>query len=62
MKKIVCHVAGSRGEIQLADAINIHTQLWLLEALGLKRQLFDCGSMDGLINASNHEYNKRLVI
>ena len=53
---------GSGGEIQLADAINIHAQQGLVETVRLNGQRFDCGSVDGFMSASNHEYEKRLVI
>ena len=39
--------AGSGGEIQLADAINIHAQQGSVEAVRLNGQRFDCGSVDG---------------
>ena len=54
--------AGSGGEIQLADAINIHAQQGLVEAVRLNGQRFDCGSVDGYMRASHHEYQKRLVV
>ncbi|MDB2369486.1 UTP--glucose-1-phosphate uridylyltransferase GalU [Planktomarina temperata] len=52
---------GSGGEIQLADAINIHAQLGLIEAVRLNGRRFDCGSIDGYVSASSHEYKKRTV-
>ena len=52
--------AGSGGEIQLADALNLHAQDGLLEAIHLKGKRFDCGSVDGFMSASAHEYSKRL--
>ena len=52
--------AGSGGEIQLADALNLHAQDGLLEAIRLKGVRFDCGSIDGFMSASAHEYSKRL--
>jgi len=52
--------AGSGGEIQLADALNLHAQDGLLEAIHLKGKRFDCGSVDGFMSASAHEYAKRL--
>jgi UTP--glucose-1-phosphate uridylyltransferase len=52
--------AGSGGEIQLADALNLHAQNGLLEAVELKGKRFDCGSVDGFMSASVHEYSKRL--
>jgi len=52
--------AGSGGEIQLADALNLHAQDGLLEAISLKGIRFDCGSVDGFMSATAHEYSKRL--
>jgi UTP--glucose-1-phosphate uridylyltransferase len=52
--------AGSGGEIQLADALNLHAQSGLLEAIQLRGKRFDCGSVDGFMDASAHEYAKRL--
>ena len=51
--------AGSGGEIQLADAINIHAQQGLVETVRLNGLRFDCGSVDGFWRASNHEFKKR---
>ena len=53
---------GSGGEIQLADAINIHAQEGLVEIVRLNGQRFDCGSVEGFIKASSHQYKKRLEI
>ena len=53
---------GSGGEIQLADAINIHAQKGLVETVRLNGKRFDCGSVDGFMRAFNYEYEKRLVI
>ena len=53
---------GSAGEIQLADAINIHAQQGSVETVRLKGQRYDCGSVDGYMQASRHEYQKRLVV
>ena len=52
--------AGSIGEIQLADALSFHAQDGLLEAIELNGKRFDCGSVDGFMSASAHEYSKRL--
>jgi UTP--glucose-1-phosphate uridylyltransferase len=54
--------AGSGGEIQLADAINIHAQRGAVETVRLNGQRFDCGSVDGFMRASAHEYEQRLVV
>jgi UTP--glucose-1-phosphate uridylyltransferase len=53
--------AGSGREIQLADAINIQAQQGLVETVRLNGRRFDCGSVDGFMKASHHEYAKRLV-
>ena len=53
--------AGSGGEIQLADAINLHAQQGFVETMRLNGRRFDCGSVDGFMKASNCEYQKRLV-
>ena len=54
--------AGSGGEIQLADAINIHAQQGSVEIVRLNGQRFDCGSVEGFMKASAYEYGKRIVI
>ena len=51
--------AGIGGEVQLADAINIHAQQGSVETVRLKGRRFDCGSVDGFIKASSHEYQRR---
>lgn len=51
--------SGSGGEIQLADAINIQAQSGLVEIVAFKGKRFDCGSVDGFMKASAHEYAKR---
>ena len=51
--------AGSGGEIQLADAINIHAQRGSVEAVRLNGRRFDYGSVDGFIAASKHEFENR---
>jgi UTP--glucose-1-phosphate uridylyltransferase len=51
--------AGSGGEIQLADAINIHAQQGSIEIVRLRGRRFDCGSVDGFMKASNHKYQQR---
>ena len=48
--------AGSGGEIQLADAINIHAKQGLVETVILNGQRFDCGSVGGYISAINHKF------
>ena len=51
--------AGSGGEIQLADAINIHAQQGHVETVRLNGRRFDCGSVSGFMAASNHEFENR---
>ena len=51
--------AGSGGEIQLADAINTHAQQGSVETVRLHGRRFDCGSVEGFIQASNHEFKRR---
>ena len=51
--------AGSGGEIQLADAINIHAQRGSVETVRLKGRRFDCGSVGEYVLAVNYEYSKR---
>jgi UTP--glucose-1-phosphate uridylyltransferase len=54
--------AGSGGEIQLTDAINIHAQQGKVETVSLNGKRFDCGSVDGYMLASHHEYKKRRLV
>jgi len=51
--------AGSGGEIQLADAINIHARKGLVETVHLNGRRFDCGSVAGFMAASTHEFALR---
>ena len=50
---------GSGGEIQLADAINIHAQQGSVETVRLNGRRFVCGSVDGFLNAVFHEAERR---
>ena len=52
---------GSGGEIQLADATNIHGQKDSVKTVRLNNLRFNCGSVDGFMRASHYEYQKRLV-
>ena len=54
--------AGSGGEIQLADAINIHSNQGLVVTVRINGRRSDCGSVGGYMQASHHEYEKRVVI
>ena len=49
---------GIAGEIQLADAINIQAGLGMIEATTIKGNRFDCGSVEGFIEAIIHVYKK----
>lgn len=49
---------GSNGEIQLADAINVQANLGQVSTVKLKGKHFDCGSVNGFIEATNFEFNK----
>ena len=49
---------GSGGEIQLADAINIQAKRGAVNTVKLKGKRFDCGSVNGFIEATNFEYKK----
>ncbi len=51
---------GSGGEMQLADALNLHAQAGLIESIELQGKRFDCGSVDGFMSATAYEYAKRL--
>ena len=51
--------AGSGGEIQLADAINIHAQQGSVETVRLNGKRYDCGSVVGFMAASNHVFEIR---
>ena len=50
---------GAGGEIQLADAIHIQARRGEVEAVTLVGQRFDCGSQDGFVAATIHEYTRR---
>lgn len=50
---------GSDGEIQLADAINIHAQRGEVEIVYLQGRRFDCGSLIGYVDAVLHEASIR---
>ena len=51
--------AGKANEIQLADAINEQAKLGKFETVRLVGSRFDCGSIDGYIEATNFEYSRR---
>ena len=49
------------GEIQLADAINIQASRGAVDTVKLNGKRFDCGSVNGFIEATNFEFKKRAV-
>ncbi len=51
----------TRGEIQLADAINIQASRGAVDTVKLNGKRFDCGSVNGFIEATNFEFRKMLV-
>ena len=46
------------GEIQLADAINIQASRGAVDTVKLNGKRFDCGSVNGFIEATNFEFRK----
>ena len=51
--------AGSGGEIQLADAINIQAKRGNVNSVHSTALRFDCGSVDGFLVAISHVSNLR---
>ncbi len=51
--------AGAGGEIQLADAINTQAANNAVEAVKLKGRRFDCGSVEGYLDAIIHVAERR---
>lgn len=51
--------AGSGGEIQLADAINIHAKQGFVETVPLNGKRFDFGSLEGFFQANKYQYFQR---
>lgn len=52
---------GSGGEIQLSDAINIFAEMGLVEYNTLAGMRFDCGSVQGFLDATNHVAERLLI-
>ena len=48
---------GRNGEIQITDALRIQAERGLVLAYNFKGRRFDCGSVEGYIEATNHCYN-----
>ncbi|MDC1411951.1 UTP--glucose-1-phosphate uridylyltransferase GalU [Amylibacter sp.] len=57
-KILKAQTAGSAGEIQLADAINIQAQNDIIKAAMLKDLRFDCGSIKGYMEAIKYMSDK----
>ena len=51
--------AGAGGEIQLADAINTLAANNAVEAVTLNGRRFDCGSVEGYLDAIMYVANRR---
>ena len=51
--------AGAGGEIQLADAINVQAARGDVEAVTLNGRRFDCGSVEGYLDAIMHVADRR---
>lgn len=49
------------GEIQLADAINTQASRGAVDTVKLNGKRFDCGSVNGFIEATNFEFRKMTV-
>ena len=49
---------GKGGELQITDALKIQAERNMVLALKFKGQRFDCGSIDGFVEATNFFYDK----
>lgn len=49
---------GKNGELQITDALKIQAQDGCVLAFRFKGRRFDCGSIDGFVDATNHCYEK----
>lgn len=52
--------AGKSGEIQITDAINTQSKNRMVLAYKFKGHRFDCGSVEGFVEATNYFYNESL--
>jgi UTP--glucose-1-phosphate uridylyltransferase len=50
---------GKGGEIQITDALLILAKLGKVLAYKFEGRRFDCGSVDGFVEATNYFYNKK---
>jgi len=51
--------AGKNGEIQITDALLTQAKKGMVLAYKFKGKRFDCGSIDGFVEATNYFYNKK---
>lgn len=51
--------AGKNGELQITDALQIQAQENMVLAYRFRGERFDCGSVDGFVDATNHFYAQR---
>ena len=49
---------GKNGELQITDALKKQAQEGCVLAYRFKGRRFDCGSIDGFVDATNHCYEK----
>ena len=49
---------GKNGELQITDALKKQAQKGCVLAYRFKGRRFDCGSIDGFVDATNHCYEK----
>jgi UTP--glucose-1-phosphate uridylyltransferase len=49
---------GTNGEVQITDAIRAMAQEKRVLALKFKGHRFDCGSIDGFVEATNYYYQR----
>ncbi|CAA6820206.1 MAG: UTP--glucose-1-phosphate uridylyltransferase (EC [uncultured Sulfurovum sp.] len=50
--------AGKNGELQITDALMNHAKKGMVLAYKFKGERFDCGSVDGFVEATNYFYSK----
>jgi UTP--glucose-1-phosphate uridylyltransferase len=50
---------GKNREMQVTDALQIHAQQGKVIGYPFKGRRFDCGSVDGFIDATNYTYKAR---
>jgi UTP--glucose-1-phosphate uridylyltransferase len=49
---------GKGGEIQITDALLAQAKKGMVLAFKFEGERFDCGSIEGFVQATNHFYNK----